>query len=513
MTKIRVICCLVFVLLLILIICSKSIRLETDMGKFGRYKNIQKPKHIDDTNNQYLLDTSFNLHNLQKFNTRYNIDPQNKIFQNAISGNPVKEILLENDRISYINHKFSNKISTKIKISDQKFSGRCWIFSFLNMFRYKIISELKLPETFEFSQNYLCFFDKLEKCYYFLQNVVKTKEEPLNSKRNDWLLKNTLSDGGNWNMLVNLINKYGIVPKNIMPETYQSGNTYQLNNFLKQNLKRMAYNIRNNNTNGVSMYQYLQDQIYFIYKLLVIFLGSPPEQFSWDYIPKGGKLVSVYNITPLQFSGRYFRFNDQEWVVCGNFPLNQYPFYHKYNINMCNNMIDGKNTEIFNLPVDVLMEVSKKSIDQQLPVWIAVDWSKYNSCEYSSLDIELYDFKRFGYKSINKGSDLEYKLAAPNHAVLIIGYNLDEDGKINRWLIDNSHGDEPCKLGKGNEKKKMGKGYLTMTNDWFKEYVYQVIAKREFLSKELIGLLEKPAVHLEPWEVIGCEVLKVGSGL
>ncbi len=543
MDKSHLIIILIIVLFLLWIICDKSFRTETDMyqlaqinrrnkqlqqnnmscnnnmdnyHKYRKYKDLYKQRHQigsannSDSGNIPGLNKSINLHHVERLRKRYSGDPENKILQNAISKNPAKEVLLENDRIKHINHHFSNTLETKIKISDQKATGRCWIFSFLNMFRYQIIQELNLPDDFQFSQNYLYFYDKLEKCYYFLQNIANTKSDTLQSRRLDWLLNNTLSDGGNWNMLVNLINKYGIVPKSAMPETYQSNNSYQLNVFLKQNLKTMTYNIRNGNLNGKGLYEYLQEQIYLIYKLLVIFLGNPPTVFSWHYTQKkSDKVISIPNLTPVIFAKKYFKFNEHDWVLCGNFPVETYPFYKLYNIKMCNNMIDGKNTEIFNLPIENLIEYSKKSIDDQLPVWIAVDWGKFNSCEYSSLDLELYDYQRLGYKVLDKGISLQYKLSIPNHAVLIIGYNLDNNGKIDKWLIDNSHGDDKCKLGKEYEAKKLAKGYHIMTHDWFKQYVYLAVAKRKYLSKQLTKLLSEPPIELDPWETIGCEVLTI----
>jgi bleomycin hydrolase len=171
-------------------------------------------------------------------------------------------------------------------------------------------------------------------------------------------------------------------------------------------------------------------------------------------------------------------------------------------------MLDGQETQIFNVPINDMLNLVRKPLENNQPVWIAVDWDKYHSCEHSSLDIGLYDFKRLGYYPIDKGVSLEYRLTVPNHAVLLIGYNMDKEGNIDKWLIENSHGDQKCKLGKNYEVNKKGKGYYTMTTDWFRHFVFQIVIEKKYLSGEINDYLNRDPIYIEPWGAIGCEMLK-----
>ena len=470
-------------------------------------KQESPPKQESYPNTRFL---PVNKNNLVIFQKLYAKEKENQLLENAIANNPVSEVLLNTNQAKRVNHHFSNKIYPSTEITDQEDTGRCWIFSFLNMFRYKMIGQFSLPSDFQLSQNYLSFFDKLEKCHYFLQNIASTTSDTIDGRTLNWMVSNPLSDGGNWNMLVDLINKYGVVPKTAMPETYQSSHTDSLNMFLINNLKRMAYEIRSGNLQGLSITDYINRQTYFIYKLLVIFLGAPPDTFSWNYKnAKTGKVTFIDQLTPLVFSQKYLNFTSSDWVVCGNFPLPSYPFYHKYNIKYCNNMMGGQNTEVFNLPITDLAVLARKALGDNQPVWIAADWGKFYSCEYSALDLDLYDYGRLGYYPINKGASLEYQIAKPNHAVLIIGYNLNANGKVDKWLIENSHGDSKCRKRKGHEPEMKGKGYVTMTAEWFNNYVFQVVVEKRYLSYPLRVELNKEARVVEPWGAMGCELLKV----
>ena len=266
-TIIITICSIITISLLVMLIKNT---VNVNGNEIGEISGLPTsgPQNNKYSSNPLQFTSSFNTTDLKKINKELTNNKEHHLLTNAITKNPVKEVLLDNLHSRNIKHRFSHRLKPKTKITDQKNSGRCWIFSYLNMFRYKIVGEYSLPESFEFSQTYLCFFDKLEKCYYFLQNIAISKDIKLASRKLDWMLKSCLSDGGNWNMLVNLINKYGIVPKDAMPETFSSSNTSSLNIFLRHNLRRMAYAIRSSDTGGKSLTEYIDLQIQFIYKLL-----------------------------------------------------------------------------------------------------------------------------------------------------------------------------------------------------------------------------------------------------
>lgn len=451
--------------------------------------------------------TRLNKTNLDMFKNIYDKDSKNKIIQNSLSKNPIHEVLFNNSHIKDIHHNFSKRITPKTEITSQYNSGRCWIYSFLNMLRYPLINNLSLPEDFELSQTYLYFYDKLEKSLYFLQNIATTAQNDINSRTVSWLLSNPIGDGGTWNMVVNLIDKYGIVPKSEMPDTYHTKNSGDLNNLLNGNLKRMARIIREKEKMGEDSSVYIQEQIYQIYRILVYFIGTPPTQFTWEYENEMTKQhVRDENLTPLSYSNKYLQFQPDNWAVCGNYPLAQYPFYRLYDIDYCNNMTDGRPTSILNLPIHHLETFAKNNIDRGTPVWVALDWSAFYNCEYSTLDTEVYDYSELDFKMIDKGDSMEYGISRANHAVLLIGYNVDSNGKINRWLIENSHGTKDCHVGKSHKVPREGQGYVTMTSEWFRQYLFQVITPVNELPTEIRTILSTPAIKLDPWESLGCEL-------
>ena len=222
----------------------------------------------------------------------------NKFLRNSISSEKLENILIDRDEVQKVNHFFSNTIKIKPDVTDQKMSGRCWIFAFLNMIRLDMIQERKLPKNFQLSQNYLFFYDKLEKSIFFLQNIINTRHLDLESRLIQYFFSSMISDGGGWNMLVNLINKYGIVPESVMKDSFQSGNTYKLNYFLKQDLKWMSSELRNPTLSLQDLQKKMDDYIERIYRLLTIFLGKPPRVFNWEYYQeekKNKKKKNDYN--------------------------------------------------------------------------------------------------------------------------------------------------------------------------------------------------------------------------
>lgn len=413
-------------------------------------------------------------------------------------------MIFNNSHQLNILHNFSKEILPKNDITDQKKSGRCWVFSFLNMIRYPIIKKFSLPKDFQFSQTYLYFYDKLEKSLYFLQNIVATSHYDIESRVVDWLLSNPVIEGGTWNMVENLIQKYGIVPKSAMPETYQTENTTELNRLLYKNLKRVAMVIRKQQINGEDSTYYIQEELYNIYRILVYFMGSPPVNFTWGYENQlTNKIITDENITPIEFSANYLQLNVDNWVVCGNYPLDKYPFYKIYNVEYCNNMVDGIPTRILNLPIEYIEKFTKNSIDNNTPVWVAIDNNSFYNCQHSTLDTNVYDYSELNFKIIDKGSALEYGISAPNHAVIIIGYNINEYGNVDRWLIENSHGNDDCKVGKSHEENREGNGYITMTNEWFKKYLFEIVIYTRHIPNNILQLLNDPPVQLNPWGSIG----------
>lgn len=446
---------------------------------------------------------------LKQFRNDYKKDYIHSLLENSITESTLESLFLERDIVQRYNYIFSKKIETGQNITNQKSSGRCWLFSFTNILRNDLIKEYKLPENFTLSNTYLFFYDKLEKCNYFIDNVIRNLDKEFDSKLIQFLIKDPITDGGNWHMAINLIKKYGIVPESNMHESRQSTNTSYLNYFLKDNLMiymkqlRQEYYEMGRMLTATHIANLKSNMLSHIYKILCYFLGKPVNNFNWSYYTKEKKYKIINDLTPLKFYNNVMNFDPQEYVVCVNYPLKQYPYNKIYNIKYCNNMIDGNNTEMVNLPIDKLIKFTVKSINNNQGVWFGSDVGKYLDNNTGILDTDIFNFENlYDSDMLTKGESLIYKQSEPSHAMVIIGYDKNKDGEIDKWLVENSWGD---KIGDVDNK-----GYLRMSTNWFKKYVYSIVVKKSCLDiKTLLAFYNKKNyIEVEPWGYMGCAALK-----
>lgn len=431
---------------------------------------------------------------------------------------PYQKILLSNSLVvskdkQVINSQkflFNKELDVQFPITDQKFSGRCWIFAALNMLR--IIAQtnwknkMNIPDL-EFSENYLFFWDKLERyhrCLRYYLDILDIKDK---FKRTQYLIKlydKPLEDGGQWNMIKELIKKYGIVPKDVMPDTFHSKNSEKMNKFLTSVLKQdfiTLTKIRKEKSEIVN--KVIHKMLEKFYNYLIGFLGKPPTKFDWDFKVKDTKdtkgkgkskeLVKTWkNVTPLKFLDKT-GFNPDDWVSLVNDPRKEHPYNKKYEVKYLGNIYD-QHVGWINIDIKRMKDLVKKSIDMNRPVWFGSDVSAEYDMNTGIHDIDVYDFESFmDYKNtMTKEDKLRYYDSVPNHAMIIVGYHQDDD-KIKRWKIENSW-----------SSKNDNNGYQLMTDDWFDMYVYQVVVHKDLLnSKELKALRDKTPVLLEPWDPLG----------
>ena len=442
-----------------------------------------------------------NKKNLNNYSEQYHKNKKNNILKNALTYNPVDKVLINREVLKNRNNTFTKLVSQHTFITNQKKSGRCWLFSFLNLLRFKMIHRYGLNEDFQLSQNYLFFYDKLEKSNYFLNVMYESKNENITSQKLRYFLNEPIGDGGYWKSAVNLIEKYGVVPGKNMHETYQSNNTEKLNYFLTTNLRRFASKIRKSNFNKEQFDNFLKDKMYTIYRLLVYFLGTPPENFNWIYnkIEKGKKKqIQINDLTPLLFYKKYVKFNPNDYVPLFNFPIKKYPFYKKYKLVYCNNMSGLDDPIITNIPMKEMGKIVKNSIDGNSPVWFGADIDKYFERQLGIANREIYDFSHLDDPDdgeMTKGERILTYQSKPTHAMLFIGYNIDADNKVDRWLIENS-------WGANNENE----GFLNMANNWFNNYVYEIVVEKKYLTKELkTKINNKDIEEILPWELFPCD--------
>jgi len=387
---------------------------------------------------------------------------------------------------SYYN--FSNKVKPRCVVTNQGSSGRCWLFAGLNMIRNNFIESNNLQTNFEFSQNYLFFWDKLERVNYFIHLYQESKErDQLDSQVVQFLLKSPMGDGGQWQMFANLIEKYGLMPKDNYQETTHSGNPRGLNLVLTKKLREYCKEIRT--TNNFSRKNAIEDT----YKLLVKFLGKPPTIFDWEYVDKDGKFITKNDMSPQIFYKNVVKLDINNFVSITNDPRN--PYNCNYGVEKLGNIIEGKEVKYMNIDMTRIMELVKKSIDENDPVWFGCDVGQFLHSKTNIMDDKLFNIEEsLGIKfGLNKRERIEYGDSLMTHAMLITGYNMDRYGNIDRWEIENSWG-----------TKGPNNGYYTMTTNWMREYVYQVVINNKYITQNEKDLYNNNIeVRFPPWDPMG----------
>ncbi len=430
---------------------------------------------------------------LTSYQQAYLSHPLRPVTGRAIARCGLNEASFENDALRQIRPVFSHQIDT-MPVTNQKKSGRCWLFAALNLLREDIAKQLDL-EPFELSQNYLTFWDKLEKGNYFLDSVLETLDEPTDSRLFCWLMA-SYQDGGQWDMFVNLVDKYGLVPKQAMPETYHSEATAVLNQVVTALLRKSARQLRQLSEAGAAKAALLDakdSMVSDLYGLLCQCLGQPPERFDWDYTDKNQTVHSQTDLTPQLFLERFVSLPFREAVSVIHAPTRDKPFERTFTVRFLNNMSGGRPVRYLNLPMPQVKELVLQQLKDGFPVWFGCDvapgadrdqgaWVQNLHAYAQSLDLDV---------SLSKADRLDYRQSAMNHAMVLTGVHL-KDGRPVRWKIQNSWGDEPG-----------AKGYFTADDAWFDENVYQAVINKNILSDQQKKALDQADLVLDPWDPMG----------
>ena len=436
---------------------------------------------MEGTNNN--LETQTSIINIDEWNHQ----EINKKDYYGIHNHLLSEVCVSSKTLLKNHHLFSKQIKNRNKISNQESSGRCWIFAGVNVIRNKFIFDNNLKNDFEYSQSYLLFWDKFERVNYYtnLYSKLHNEDEKLDSRLMQHLLKDPLEDGGQWQMLVNLIDKYGLVPKSVFPETKHSSNTRGLNMVLTKKLRDYCKQIRENNFNKEKS---LQE----IYTLLVKFLGKPPSKFDWEYKDKSDKYNRVNNLTPISFYQKS-GVDLTQYVSIVNDPRVEYN--NNYGVNYLNNVEGGKEVKYLNLEMKHIKDLVKKSIDNDQPVWFGSDVGKFLHSKSNILDKNVFNIEELldiNFE-LNKKERIDFGDSLMTHAMAITGYNTDSFGNIDRWEIENSWG-----------SSGMNEGYYSMSDEWMDQFVYQIIVNIKFLNSENKNLWNKEIISRHPpWDPMG----------
>ena len=411
-----------------------------------------------------------------------------KAARNALAINPIAELATNADNLAMIDTHFSHRVRTK-GITDQQQSGRCWLFTGLNVLRAKMIDDLDLP-SLVFSHNYLFFYDQLEKCNLFLQGVIDTKHLPMEDRQVEWLFKNPLSDGGQFTGVSNLVMKYGVVPSEVMPENYQTNNTTQVSNLLKLKLREFGLILRNQKDRRAPV-ALKTEMLKEIYSMLVRAYGVPPTEFEWTRHDKDGNPVETKRYTPQSFYAEYFGDIDLEkdFVMVMNDPSREY--YNVYEIEYDRHVYDGDNWLYLNLPIDEVKALAIASIKDNTAMYFSCDVGKYLLSKKGTLDINNFDYESLmGVEfPMNKEERVRTFASGSSHAMTLIAVDLDEEGNAKKWMVENSWG--PSSGWKGN---------LIMTDEWFEEYMFRVVVDKKYIPAETLKLLEQKPIMLPSWD-------------
>lgn len=424
-------------------------------------------------------------------------DKHNNIIRRAVTKNGIHSASFDQEIANINTPIFSIDLDTG-KVANQKQSGRCWMFAALNTMRHDIKDRFHISDEFQLSQSYTLFWDKFEKANYFYENVLKTATEPLDSRRVAFLLTTPQQDGGQWDMIVSIIEKYGLVPQSIYPESKASSATAELNNTLNTLLRHDATVLR-----GLVAQQASKDKISNarnemlanVYRLLSLTLGEPPVQFDFEYRDELHNFHVEHQLTPQDYYQKFVSWDLDEYISVINAPTADKPFDATYNVDMLGNVVGGRDVKHLNVDINKMKAFAISQLKDGQSVWFGVDMGPQVDREsglmasgiFASDDLFNVD------STMTKAQRLDYGESLMTHAMVLTGVDLDENDQPTKWKVENSWGE---KVGK--------KGYFTMSDDWMSEYAYQIVVKKEYLSSELVNIYDnsKPTL-LSPWDPMG----------
>lgn len=431
---------------------------------------------------------------LQLLKGSYANSPTDKALRNAVSANSLKALALNQENTSTPDTYFSVEVPCS-GISDQCSSGRCWLFSGMNVLRAKAMKKFDISDFF-FSNIYLFFYDQLEKSNLFLQCIIDTRAKPIDDQMVRWLFQNPLSDGGTYAGVADLVMKYGLVPQDIMAETYNSDNTSEIDNILKRKLREFGIVLREKAESGVSqesLEQLKVEQLKTVYRILVMAYGEPVTQFTWAPKDSNGKAKNEpKTYTPLEFYHYIYGTDENlysDYVMLMNDPSR--PYNQVYEIDCDRHLYEGHNWLYLNLDVEDLKAPVIASLKDSSAMYFSCDVAKCLNSKNGMLDIDNYDYSSlFGttFGMTKKQRILTFD-SGSSHAMTLVAVDLNAEGKPAKWKLQNSWGGDYGY-----------KGHLIMTDEWFDEYMFRVVVNKKYCSPKILTMLKMKPIRLPAWD-------------
>lgn len=422
---------------------------------------------------------------LNQIKSSYKHTPADKAIYNAMAETSIAVLAKNHENLANFDTNFTNKVVSH-GITDQQQSGRCWLFTGLNVLRAQMMAKYDLDEM-EFSQNYCFFYDQLEKANLFLQGIIDTREKPMDDKMVEWLFRNPISDGGQFTGISDVIGKYGVVPSSVMPETYSSENTSQIARLVGLKLREFGLQLRDEAAKGVkvsALEAKKTEMLSTVYRMLALAFGEPVERFTWTM---NGETKEY---TPQSFYQEYLG-NDltNNYVMLMNDPSREY--YKCYEIDFDRHVYDGKNWTYVNLPVEDIKAMAIESIKDSTMMYFSCDVAKFLDSKRGTLDLKNFDYESlmgttFG---MNKKQRVQVFASGSSHAMTLMAVDLDKDGKPKKWMVENSWGAEAGY-----------KGHLIMTDEWFDEYMFRLVVEKKYVPEKVLNILKQKPIRLPAWD-------------
>ncbi|GAA1951790.1 aminopeptidase C [Kitasatospora viridis] len=445
-----------------------------------------------DEDSRRAMDRSLTPDQLGLFEEEFAARPGNRLMQNAVTQTPVDDVALDRRVLTGIDHSVSHHLDAW-RVTNQKQSGRCWMFAGLNLLRVGAARKLGVKD-FEFSQNHLLWWDKFEKANHFLEAVIETSDREVDDRTVAHLLADPTSDGGQWNMFVALVAKHGLVPKSAMPETASSSATRAMNRDLKTLLRRGARELRGQAGEGAEAQRRTKREVLAaVHRLISIHLGTPPQRFLWQWEDTDGVFHRDGWLTPAQFAASYVQLPLEEYVCLVHDPRATSPVGRTFTVEYLGNVVDGPPVVYLNTPVELLKSLAMDAIVGGEPVWFGCDVEKMMRADAGVWDAALFDYPAVydAPFAMDKADRLLHHETQMTHAMLFTGVDV-LDGSPRRWRVENSWGEE-----------KADKGFWTMNDSWFGEHVFEIAVRRSALPPELAAALDQPPIVLPLWDPMG----------
>lgn len=439
--------------------------------------------------------TRLSIDKINEYEKEFLEDKRNIVAMNAATYNGVQKVARDVNALKDEPFAFNVDIKNG-EVTNQKQSGRCWMFASMNVLRNIVIKKFNL-ENFELSQSYTLFWDKLERCNYYMEAVIEKANEPLEDRVMDYLMSDLLSDGGQWDMFVNIVKKYGLVPKYAYPESQTSSATVQLNKYLCKILRKYTTELRDAVQNeGVKKARELKEEVLKdVYNVLTSTLGQMPEKFDVVLHDKDGKLIEDKGMDAHSFFDKYIGVEIDQYISLINSPTEDKPFNQTYTIKYLGNIVEGRIVKHLNLPIEELKKAAVKQLKDGYPVWFGCDVGRSSVVEdeRAMLDTKAVDYESLFNVDLklSKEDALDYGYSMMTHAMTFTGVQMDGSEAL-RFKVENSWGE------------KFGyKGHFVMTSDWFDQYVYQVVVNKKYLTEKSRKDYEKEPKELKPWDPMG----------